>query len=91
MTNRSLCHDISSGHFYPGYWDDLFIRLNEIQKKRFNFCARVLCFSSTRICGGSETQTTFHKSLVADHCFTFWKVTLTLTLSLVNQRPKVSF
>ena len=31
--------------------------------------------------GGSKTQVTFHRSLVAGHCFTFWKVTLTLNLA----------
>ena len=32
---------------------------------------------------------TFHRSLVAGHCFTLWKVTK--TLNLANPRPKVGF
>ena len=39
--------------------------------------------------GGSKTQVTFHRSLVAGHCFMFWKVTK--TLNLANPRPKVGF
>ena len=35
--------------------------------------------------GGSKTQVTFHRSLVAGHCFTFWIVTK--TLNLANPRP----
>ena len=30
-----------------------------------------------------------HRSLIAGHCFTFWKVTK--TLSLANPKPKVDF
>ena len=62
MTNRSLCHDISSGHFYPGYWDDLFIRLNKIQKKRFNFCVRVLCLVLLEFAAGLK-----HRSHSTSH------------------------
>ena len=31
--------------------------------------------------GGSKTQVTSHRSLVAGHCFNFWKVTKTLNLA----------
>ena len=37
----------------------------------------------------SKTQVTFHRSLDSGHCFTFWKVTV--TLNLANSRPKVGF
>ena len=39
--------------------------------------------------GGSKTQVTFHRSLAAGHCFTFWKVAK--TLNLANPRPNVGF
>ena len=39
--------------------------------------------------GGSKTQVTFHRSLVAGHCFMFWKVTK--TVNLANPRPKLGF
>lgn len=41
-----------------------------------------------QISGGANTQVAFHRSLVTGHCFTFWKVTK--TLSLANPRPKTN-
>ena len=42
--------------------------------------------TSTRLCLAAGLN---HRSLISGHCFTFWKVTL--TLNLANPRPKVGF
>ena len=50
----------------------------------------LFCFSFHVILnGGSKTQVTFHRSFVAGHCFTFWKVTKTFNLANPSPFKKV--
>ena len=49
----------------------------------------VISYINPILPGGSKIQMTFHRSLVAGHCFTFSKVTK--ILNLADPRPKIGF